>query len=441
MSRPAISIIRSWWTILLILGVVSMAAPARSVADNYVLHEFRKVRLTKEYYAEGAGAGDFNHDGHMDVVCGPYWFAGPQFTERHQFYAGEAFPNDRGYSDNFFSFVGDLSGDGWDDVLVVGLPGTPAHWYENTRGEGVWKKHLAFAVVDNEAPLFEDLTGDGRPELVCTFEGRLGFAAPDPKSPRRPWQWHPISDRGKWHRFSHGLGIGDVNGDGRSDFLTTTGWWEQPESLSAGSTWRHHAANFGEGGAQIYAYDVDGDGDNDIVTSIQAHGWGLSWFEQTAGDGGQTTFREHKIMGPRRVDNPYGVCFSQLHAVDVADLDGDGLKDIVAGKCYWAHNGKDPGARQPAVIYYFRLTREGGRARFVPHRVDDNSGVGRQVRAVDMNGDGLTDMIAGNKKGTFLFVHERRRVSKAAWERAQPKLLENLGDDKTSGQAATADQD
>lgn len=365
--------------------------------------EFERVQLTEEYFAEGASFGDFNHDGAADIVCGPNWFAGPEFSERHRFYDGNAFPNDRGYSDNFFSFVNDFSGDGWDDVLVVGLPGTPAWWYENPQGDGDWVKRLAFPVVDNEAPIFDDLTGDGEPELICTFEGRLGFARPVAGAPDQEWEWHSISEPGPWQRFSHGLGIGDVNGDSRNDFLTPEGWWEQPAEGSTEDLWTHHPYRFCGGGAQIHVYDIDGDGDNDVVTSLAAHAWGLNWFEQVQADDGSITFEPHVLMGERVEDNEFGVRFSQLHSVECVDVDGDGLRDIVTGKCYWAHNGHDPGAREPSVLYWFELTREDGEAKFVPHLIDDDSGTGRQIRVADIDGDGLTDVVAGNKKGTFLF--------------------------------------
>ena len=417
-------------TALCLLSFMLLAS-AGAEDGEYVLHEFEKLRLTEEYFAEGASFGDFDHDGQRDLVCGPNWFAGPDFKEQHRFYEGKAFPNDRGYSNNFFSLVGDFNGDDWDDVLVVGLPGTPAHWYENSRGDEPWKKHLAFPAVDNEAPLLEDVTGDDKPELVCTFEGRLGYAAPDANAPTRPWHWHPVSEKGGWHRYSHGLGVGDVNGDGRTDFLTPIGWWEQPASPADQPIWKHHPFKFCGGGAQMYAYDVDGDGDNDVVTSLQAHAWGLSWFEHVKGDDGQITFEEHKIMGAKHADSPFCVRFSQLHAVDCIDVDGDGLRDIVAGKCYWAHNGHDPGAREPAVVYYFRLVRKDGQAEFVPHLVDDDSGVGRQVRAADMNGDGLVDIIAGNKKGTFVFLHKTRKVDKQEWEQRQPKRIAAAASAKT----------
>ncbi len=408
------------------LLVSLFSGPARSEDETYAVREFERVRITEEYYAEGANVGDFNRDGRLDIVCGPHWFAGPQFTARYPIYEGRSFPNDRGYSNNFFSFVADVNGDGWDDVLVVGLPGTPAHWYENPRAsdssEGkIWPKRLAFRQVDNEAPVFADLTGDGRPELICTFEGRLGYASSDPKNPEKEWTWTAVSAKGRWHRFSHGLGIGDVNGDGRKDFLMPTGWWEQPEAGAADREWTHHPARFGAAGAEIYTEDVDGDGDADVITSVHAHAWGLSWYEQKRGADGEIVFTEHRIMGERPEENPYGLAFSQLHAVDLADVDGDGLRDIVTGKCYWAHNGSDPGARDPAVVYYFRLVRNPDGLEFVPHLVDDDSGVGRQVVARDVDGDGHTDIIAANKKGTWLFRQRTRPVSRAEWERAQPK--------------------
>lgn len=391
--------------------------------ETFVLHEFDKVQLTREYFAEGASFGDFNHDGKTDIVCGPNWFEGPGFTERRRFYDGKAFPNDRGYSDNFFSFVHDYNGDGWDDILVVGLPGTAGHWYENPRQQdGEWVKRLAFTAVDNEAPRLDDLTGDGSPELVCTSEGRLGYVSPGQNGAER-WHWTPISEKGTWHRYSHGLGIGDINGDGRNDFLMPSGWWEQPANPSKQQLWTHHPFKFCDGGAQIYAFDVDGDGDNDLVTSLQAHSWGLSWFEQIQDADQKITFREHTIMGAERADNPFGVRFSQLHAMDCVDVDGDGLRDIVTGKCYWAHNGSDPGAREPAVLYFFRLVRKNGEAHFVPHLIDANTGVGRQIHATDVNQDGLVDIITGNKKGTYIFLHKTRQVTKEEYEQHQPPVV------------------
>ncbi|HLU49924.1 MAG TPA: VCBS repeat-containing protein, partial [Planctomycetota bacterium] len=237
------------------------------------------------------------------------------------------------------------------------------------------------------------------------FEGRLGYASPG-DDPRKTWEWHPISEKGGWHRYSHGLGAGDVDGDGRNDFLMPEGWWKQPEKLGGVTTWTHHPFRFGEGGATIWTDDVNGDGARDVITSLRGHGYGLSWFEQVRRDDGVATFQEHRIMASDPKEAKGEPCFSQLHAVELADIDGDGLQDIVTGKCYWAHNGADPGARDPAVLYWFKLERKDGKARYVPHEIDNDSGTGRQVTVIDLDGDGKLDVICGNKKGVFVF-HQR----------------------------------
>ena len=104
-----------------------------------------------------------------------------------------------------------------------------------------------------------------------------------------------------------------------------------------------------------------------------------------------------------------GVQFSQLHAVDLYDMNNDGLKDIVTGKRFWAHGpAGDPDPNAPAVLYWFELKRDGGKVQWIPHQIDDQSGVGTQVMAGDLNGDKLGDVIVGNKKGQFVFIQEAK---------------------------------
>ncbi len=271
------------------LGMAILAGSWGAVsAESKHLHSFRRQQLTDIYFSEGANVGDLDRDGHTDVVHGPYWFRGPDYQQRHEIYPAKPQPR-RAYADSFFSWVHDFNGDGYADVLAVGFPGTPAHVYENpgTRGfAGHWRKHEVFDWVSNESPHFANLVGDERPELVCTRDGYFGYATVDWQQPFETWTFHRVADQVTAKRFGHGLGIGDVNGDGRLDILTKNGWIEQPESLANDPRWVFHPVVFARaGGADMHAYDVDGDGDNDVITSLDAHAYGLAWYEQFNEDG------------------------------------------------------------------------------------------------------------------------------------------------------------
>lgn len=415
-KRNALAIVMAWLSLGLAVSTVT--------AEDHVLRKFKKIKLSDKFFSEGMYYGDFNHDGKTDVTAGSLWYAGPDFQTASEFRPSKAF-DPLGYSDAFFSFAADFNGDGWDDPLVVGFPGAAAYWYENPKGAaGPWKQHLALAIVDNESPGFADITGDGKPELICHTDGFLGYAEPDWKDPTKPWSFRQISAKGGWGKFQHGMGFGDVNDDGRTDFLMREGWWEQPAADKAGQEWVYHKADFGGGGAQMHVYDVDGDKDNDVITSLQAHGFGLVWFENVKNEAGEITFKQHLIVGSKPEENKYGVKFSQLHAVDLVDMDGDGLKDIITGKRYWAHGPKgDAEPDAPAVLYWFKLVRTSTGVDYIPYEIDNDSGVGTQVIAADVTNDGKIDVIVGNKKGHFVFVQEAHKVSKDEWEKAQPKPL------------------
>jgi hypothetical protein len=151
---------------------------------------------------------------------------------------------------------------------------------------------------------------------------------------------------------------------------------------------------------------VDGDGDNDVISSLAGHGYGLAWFEAKR-EGGDVKFTRHMILSDKQGEKIKDTQFSQLHAVDLYDMDGDGLKDIVTGKRWWAHGPQgDAEPNAAAVVYWFRLTRDGGKPEFAPHMIDDDSGVGTQVVACDLNGDKRGDVIVGNKKGQFVLIQQ-----------------------------------
>lgn len=418
----------------------SFGAPPAADGERRAAISFETKQLSDKFFAEGASFGDFNRDGKADIVAGPYWFAGPDFAEQHEYYPPKAF-DPHGYSDNFFAFTYDFNGDGWLDILIIGFPGQMAHWFENPQGKaGHWKKHEATTPVDNESPTFTDIDRDGRPEIVCSQGGYFGYAAFDPQQPTRPWTFHRVSEQTAGGMFTHGLGVGDVNGDGRVDLMEAKGWWEQPERLAGDPVWKFHPFAFANGGAQMYAYDVNGDGRNDVITSVAAHGYGLVWWEQLPPADGKTDFKRHVILGDKPADNPYGVLFSQLHAVDLVDMDGDGLKDIVTGKRWWAHgpNG-DPEPNNPGVVYWFQLVRDPqGGVDWVPHRIHGDSGVGTQVVAGDFSGDGRPDVVVGNKKGFFVHTQKVEQVSLLEWESLQPRKRRPMAQGLSPQDAAAA---
>ncbi len=441
-------------------GVLTVSISA--FAADYSVHSWKKIHLDNHFWSEGANVGDFNHDGKLDVVSGPYWWEGPGFTVRHEYMSTQrkspagtapfklkkpdgteeavegyegALGKNNAYSDNFFAFTHDFNGDGWDDVIVYGFPGLDAAWHENPKGRKAadgtdhWIRHKVLDVVDNESPTFGDVTGDGKPEIICCSKGFYGYASPDWSDTTKPWVFHPISPNNKYHKFTHGLGIGDVNGDGKADLLEKSGWWEQPASLAGDPVWAYRPAPFSttEGSSQMHTFDVNADGALDVVTALAAHNYGLAWYEQLQekNTNGAPKFKQHLIMGKKPTDNKYGVLFSQLHAVDLVDMDGDGLKDIVTGKRFWAHGSHgDADPASPAVLYWFKLTRNADKSiDWIPHLIDNDSGVGTQVVVRDINGDGLPDVVVGNKKGTYVHLHSVKKVSKEEWEKAQPKPI------------------
>lgn len=386
-----------------LLPIGLLAAASAAIVAKAPSHE--KQVLSREVFTEGASFGDVNGDGSIDLVAGALWHEGPDFKVAHRYRPGKGGgPNGYAHS-SFLSWVRDMNGDGRSDICNVSHTGVfhldlylqPAEPSED------WPMSRIVTGFGNESPEMADLTGDGKPELVAMQNGRFGFFMADWNAVDKPWTFHAISGERTKSPYYHGLGVGDVNGDGRSDLLEKEGWYESPANPLQEGDWKFHPFRFSEpGGAQMLVYDIDGDGDNDVVTSLAAHAWGLAWFENVANDDG-IEWKRHELMPTDRSPGVGGICFTQSHGFATGDFNGDGLADFVTGKRYWAHNGKDPDANGAAVLYWFQLKRGETGASFVPHLLDDDSGVGTQVAVADLNGDGRTDIGVGNKKGVFVF--------------------------------------
>jgi hypothetical protein len=402
------------WTlgglVLAALAVPLTALPKREpakVAASKI--SWKKTVVDKKFWSEGVAIADVNKDGKMDILAGDVWYEAPHW-KRHEIRKPKRDYGDgaSGYSESFACWADDLNGDGWPDLIVIGFPGFPCHWYENPKGkDGHWKEHFICPSACNETPLYVDLFGKGKRVLVMGTQpkgqehmGQMCWFAPG-KDPTKPWEKHPISEpsaKGKeipgTFRYSHGLGVGDLNGDGRPDVICTGGWWEQP-AKDDGKPWKFHPAKLGDACADMVAYDVDGDGKMDVISS-SAHQYGIWWYKQKDA----STFIRHDL---------FKKLVSQTHALHCVDINGDGLKDLVTGKRWWAHGPKgdaDPNA--PPYLYWFEAKKgKDGFTRFIPHVIDKDSGVGTQFVVGDLNGDGLPDVVVANKKGVFVFEQVR----------------------------------
>jgi hypothetical protein len=397
--------------LLLAAPVALVALPARSAdpATDDSPVKFTKTVIDKKFRAEGVTVADVNKDGKPDILTGDVWYEAPDWKmhairDVKDYGSGEA-----GYSRSFGCFAQDFNGDGYPDLIVIPFPGEPCYWYENPKGgPGTWTPHLLWHSACNETPQYVDLLGNGKKVLVMGWqpkgksnEGQMAYFTPG-ADPTQPWDMHPISEPSQpgkeipgTQKFSHGLGVGDINGDGRTDVIIPNGWWEQPEKLD-GTPWKFHPAPLGEACADMYAYDLDGDGKADVISS-SAHKFGIWSYLQRPGKDGNPAFVKQDLF-PKLV--------SETHALHCVDMNGDGLKDLVTGKRFWSHGRNEPGANDLARLYWFEAKKKDGIVSFTPHVIDEDSGIGTQFEVTDYNGDGKPDIVVSNKKGTFLFIQQ-----------------------------------
>jgi len=392
------------------LAVVFLASAVQAAPPSW-----QRVQLDTRFRSEGVAIADLNKDGKADIVAGDVWYEAPDW-KIHEIRPVGDYPVAGGYSQSFCNWAYDINCDGWQDVIIVGFPGEPFSWYENPKNEaGHWKSHVIWHSICNESPQFKDITGDGRPEVLCGSqpEQQLGYIEiPKGDAVYQKWDFVPIGAKGNpfengTFKYYHGIGLTDVNGDGRLDVIIPHGWHEQPATLGEGLwTWHPQTLATSEGKpaltADIYGEDLDLDGDVDFLAT-SAHAYGVWWWE---GNG-----------TPSPTFHVIDDTLSQTHALWFVDINGDGQKELVTGKRYFAHNGADPGAYDPCEMAWYEITREKGKApTFTRHTIAEglDTGVGTQFEMGDINGDGLVDIALSNKKGVNLLLQKKPAAAAAA---------------------------
>jgi hypothetical protein len=399
MNRVTRLLLGSTWT-LLIFGL----APAEEI-------HWKHLQLDSTFRSEGVATADVNRDGKIDVLVGDLWYEAPDWKIHEIRPIGEH-DFTRGYSECFGNFTYDVDGDGWEDQVTIGFPGKPCHWYRNPQGRpGHWQQNEICHTACNESPAFNDVDDDGRPDLILGADTQLGFLTPPTgKDTISKWSFRRVSLTGDPAQngsglFYHGLGVGDLNGDGHRDILIPHGWYEAPSAPGGKSgPWKFHSFHLSKNPedavlqtAHLLVYDLDLDGDQDIMAS-SAHNFGIWWFENL-GAKNHTKFQYHLI----------DESFSQTHAMQMADINGDGHQDLITGKRFFAHNGNDPGGKDPVVMAWIEVERtKNSPPIFTVHEISAgrNTGPGTQFEVCDMNNDHRIDIILSNKKGVHLLLQD-----------------------------------
>lgn len=353
---------------------------------------FLKTKISPEKF-EAASVCDVDRDGNLDIVNGAFWYAGPDFRTRHKLL--DMAPSGE-YFDDFSDFPMDVNGDGFPDTITGGFFGGPLRWRENPgKVGGDWKEHTIAKVGPIETTRFWDVDGDGKPEIVPNAGGNIiVFKLKCDANGKGTGEF--TSHTVKLGGVGHGLGFGDINGDGRNDFVGPDGWYEAPEKPLEGGQWTEHKEfKLGSASVPILVYDVNGDGRNDLIVG-EAHNYGLYWMEQGDLKDGKRTWTKHVIDDKS----------SQYHDLGMYDIDNDGELELVTGKRFRAHNDHDPGSFDPIGVYYFNIDRKAGR--FDRVTVDYGpaetcAGAGIYFWVCDIDGDGWLDIVAPGKQGLYLF--------------------------------------
>lgn len=377
-------------SVFLFTVVVTFSQPKINAPENIAKPlKFIKKQIASESF-ESVGVFDVNNDKVPDIVSGVYWYEGPDYLKRYTIGPANRFGE---YWDDFSTIPMDVNGDGRLDFITGGWFGKSILWWENPGNNKEWQKHIIAETGNVETTGAWDIDGDGMAEIV-------------PNTPNDSLVVYRLirDSRGKgtgnfdrykiMGKHGHGLGFGDINGDGRGDFIVNNGWLEAPENPYKEPWPFHQQFNLGTSSVPIVVADVNKDGLNDLIVG-QAHDYGLDWYEQRKD-------KKTKIRSWIKCSiDPYN---SQFHTMQWIDLDGDGEEELITGKRYRAHNGNDPGANDPLGIYYYKWNGEAFTKQIISYGpFGEGKGLGIYFSVTDLTGSGRKDIIVAGKDGLYVF--------------------------------------
>ncbi|WP_435006883.1 FG-GAP repeat domain-containing protein [Tundrisphaera lichenicola] len=392
---------------------LALIAPAVMAGDV----PWKKHDINAKSVFEGAAALDADGDGKLDIVSGDTWYNAPDWTP---YPVRKLEPVGRTYRNCFATMPMDVNGDGKMDYVTVSYFGKNVGWVENPGVKGQeWTYHEIDTPGPSEAAVLVDVDGDGQLDVLPNTVNVVVWYSPGALSlngdqPTRVWKKHDFGTAAA----GHGVGTGDINGDGRSDLLTPKGWFEAPSDPSNDSWAFHPDWDLGTTGIQILARDVDGDGLSDLIYGM-GHAFGLYWQKQGKGTNGERTWTKA----------PIDESFSSVHTLLWADLDGDGkANEMITGKRVYAHEIEAGDVEAPVIAYFTfdtsagkwdrHLIYQGEAAKDAPKDGSNRdaqkdfppgtAGTGLEVSAVDIDKDGDIDLVCPGKSGIYLFENLTR---------------------------------
>jgi hypothetical protein len=357
---------------------------------------------------------DVDHDGDVDIYSGGWWYEAPTWKQ-HKVRDVAVI---RGRYDDYSNQPMDCNGDGWTDIISVNYRSETIYWIEHPGdklGQQDWTAHVIDKPGPSETGRLHDIDGDGDLDILPNGTNYAAWYEFKPEKKENgllepKWVKHDLPKEAAGH------GIGFIRQTfpekgSHNEWLSQKAiFGDYPASAgtertiieNSGALYKLHA----DASVPILAQDFDSTAGYDIVWG-RGHRTGLYSISQRSGLGRNWDWR------------PIDTSWSQCHAPLLADLDSDGSADLVAGKRYMGHEGRDPGEHDPLVIYWYRFDKDQGT--WTRHVIEENgpAGIDLDAAAVDFDADGDIDLVTPSRHGLHLFENllvNKQQVAPTTWD-------------------------